>query len=260
MAYLGQRARVVALHAGVDAGEARLRLGRDYAAVGALQRYGRVTLWFEHDLWDQAALIRVLSLQAGRRGLEGKLFLAPADGRRPFVELSEAELRALRPAPLTPREIECGAEAWSAFAAPDPTALDALSRQALPLPHLAAAMRRHLQDLPWRSDGLALTERQLLRAVAGGAGDVSAVMAAQHAMDAVFPQTGLMVLALHRRLSEAPRPLLTRGSPWRLTPFGEAVLTGEARHRPPPRSQAGVVVGPDPAWLWDPARAGVAPA
>ena len=259
MAYLGQRARVVALHAGIGAGEARLRLGREYAAIGALQRYDRVTFWFEHDLWDQAALIRVLSLQAGRRGLEGRLFRAPADGRRPFVALTEAELRALRPEPLTAREIECGAEAWAAFAAPDPRPLDALSRQDLALPHLAAAMRRHLQDLPWRGDGLALTERQLLQAVAGGATDLAAVMAAQHAMDAVFPQTDLMLLALHRRLAEAPRPLLARTSPWRLTPLGEAVLAGEARHRPPPRSQAGVVVGPDPAWVWDPATAGVAP-
>jgi hypothetical protein len=119
------------------------------------------------------------------------------------------------PSRSRPLQAELGAEAWEAFAAPDPTALDGLSRRALALPHLAAAMRRHLQDLPWRTDGLALSERQLLRAVAGGAGDVPAAMAAQHAADSVFPHTDLIVAELHRRLSDGPRRLLTVAAPWR---------------------------------------------
>ncbi len=257
MAYFGQRARHVALHAGVDAGEARLRLGAEYAALNGLARFDRVLLWFEHDLWDQAALIRVLSILAGRANLAGKLFLMPADGKRPFPALSDAEIAALQPQPLTPLQAELGAEAWEAFAAPDPTALDRLSRRALALPHLAAAMRRQLQDLPWRTDGLGLSERQLLRAVAGGAGDLASAMAAQHAADPVFPHTDLIVAELHRRLSDGPRRLLVAAAPWKLTERGEAVLAGQERHRPAPRFQAGVAVGPEPAWMWDPRAAGV---
>lgn len=257
MAYLGQRARFVALHAGIDAGQARLRLGAEYAALNGLAKFDRVLLWFEHDLWDQAALIRVLSILAGREALSGKLFLMPADAKRPFVALSDAELVALEPVPLTPLQAELGAEAWEAFAAPDPTALDRLSRRALALPHLAAAMRRHLQDLPWRGDGLALSERQVLRAVADGAGDLAAVLAAQHAADPVFPHTDLIAAELHRRLSDGPRRLLTPDRSWRLTERGAAVLAGTERHRPAPRFQAGVAVGPDPAWMWDPRAAGV---
>jgi hypothetical protein len=260
MAYLGQRARFVALHAGVDAAAARRRLGAEYAALNGLAKFDRVLLWFEHDLWDQATLIRALSILAGRASLAGKLFLMPADGRRPFVALSDAELAALQPVALTPLQAELGAEAWEAFAAPDPTALDRLSRRALALPHLAAAMRRHLQDLPWRTDGLALSERQLLRAVAAGAGDLAAAMAAQHAADPVFPHTDLIVAELHRRLSDGPRRLLTPDLPWTLTDRGRAILAGEERHRPPPRFQAGVAIGPDPAWTWDPRAAGVAAA
>jgi hypothetical protein len=257
LAYLGLRARVIALHAGIDIGTARRRLGQEYTALAALDRFDRVLLWFEHDLWDQAVLIRVLSLLAGRRGLEGRLFLMPADGRRPFVAVPADELAILQPRPLGPLQIEAGAAAWAAFAAADPTALDRLWRRASPLPHLAAAMRRHLQDLPWRTDGLALSERQLLRAVAAGAGGVGDAMAAQQQGDAVFPQTDLMMLDLHRRLSGGPRALLTRAGPWRLTARGEAVLAGAERHRPPPRFQAGVTVRPDPPWMWDPRAAGV---
>ena len=255
MAYLGLRARFVARHVGVDVGEARLRLGAEYAALSGLARFDRAVLWFEHDLWDQATLIRVLSLLAGRAPLDGKLFRMPADGRRPFPMLSDAELAALQPVPLTPLEIEAGAEAWEAFTAEDPTALDRLSRRASPLPHLAAAMRRHLQDLPWWSDGLALSERQVLRAVAAGTGGLAAVLAAQHAADPVFPLTDLIVKEIHARLSDGPRRLLT--AEWRLTPRGKAVLAGEERHRPPPRFVGGVAVGPEPRWTWDPRAAGV---
>lgn len=260
MAYLGQRARFVARHAGADPAAVRARLGGEYAAVSGLGRHSRALLWFEHDLWDQAALIRVLSLVAGRAAPEGGLFLMPADGRRPFVALSDAEVAGLSPAPLTAAQVEAGAAAWEAFAAEDPTALDAMSRRALPLPHLAAALRRHLQDLPWRTDGLALTERQVLRAAAGGADALAALMAAQHAADPVFPVTDLILKEVAERLAEGPRRLLTPGPPWRVTDRGRAVLAGEARHRPAPRFHAGVAVGPEPRWMWDPRAAGVASA
>ncbi len=257
MAYLGLRARVIALHAGVAVQEARLRLGQEYMALNALAPFDRVVLWFEHDLWDQACLIRVLSLLANRAPLAGRLFLMPADGKRPFASVPAAELAALQPTPISPLQLEAGAEAWAAFTNPDPTALDRLTRRPCPLPHLAAAMRRHLQDLPWRADGLALTERLLLRAVADGAAEVAAVQRAMQVADPVFHVTDLIVQEVAQRLATGPQRLISRAAPWRLTERGAAVLAGEARHRPPPRFQAGVMVGPDPAWWWDPRAAGV---
>ena len=116
-------------------------------------------------------------------------------------------------------------------------------------------MRRHLRDLPWRTDGLAETERQVLRAVAAGAGDAASVLAAQHAADQVFQLTDLILMDIHARLSDGPRRLLAPD--WRLTPRGEAVLAGAERHRPPPRFVGGVAVGPEPRWMWDPRASGV---
>lgn len=257
MAYLGIRARFVAAHYGADLQQVRLRLGAEYAALNGLDRFDRVLLWFEHDLWDQAALIRVLSLLAGRRGLDGRLFLMPADGRRAFATLPREELAALRPAPLTLLQAEAGAEAWEAFAAEDPRALDALWRRAPALPHLHPALRRHLQDLPWTTDGLSLTERTLLRAIAAGAGDAGAALAAATPADPIFPPTDLILLDHHARLAEGPKRLVERGEPWRLTPRGAAVLAGEERHVPAPRFQGGVTVGPNAPWRWDPRFGGV---
>lgn len=257
MAYLGRRARFIAAAYGADLQAVRLRLGAEYAALNGLDRFERVLLWFEHDLWDQAALIRVLGLLAERRGLEGRLFLMPADGKRPFAALADAELATLVPQPLTRAQLEAGAEAWAAFAAEDPRALDALWRRASPLPFLAPALRRHLQDLPWTSDGLSLTERLLLRAVADGAADLAAAFRAMQAADPVFQVTDLILRDHHARLSDGPRRLLARGEPWRVAPQGEAVLRGEARHVPSPRFQGGVTVGPRAAWRWDPRFGGV---
>jgi len=250
--WIGRRARFVALHAHVDAGEARMRLGREYAALHALHRQEAIWLWFEHDLWDQASLLRVLSILAPKPALRAKLWLLPADGRRSFPDLSDAELAALRPLSLTDAQMEDAVAAWDGFTATDPRALDALSRRALALPHLAAAMRRHLQDLPWTTDGLALTERLVLTAVAQGATDLSAVFRALRMADPVFHFTDLILAEVLLRLQTGPRRLIAREVPLRPTLRGEAVLAGRERHRSPPRSLAGVTIRPDPAWLWDP--------
>jgi hypothetical protein len=255
--YLGQRARVVALHAGVDAQEARLKLGQDYAGVLALARYRRGLLWFEHDLWDQAALIRVLALLARHNTPADHLFLMPADGRTPFALLPEAALAALEPAPLTRLQLEAGAAAWAAFCAPDPTLLDALTRRATPLPHATPALRRHLMDLPWSTDGLALTERQVLRAIGEGAGDLTTLFASMQKVDPVFHMTDLILAEVVKRLMEGPNRLIARTTPWQLSERGAAVLAGTTRHRTPPRFQGGVMLRPEPGWMWDPRAAGV---
>lgn len=225
-------------------------------ALNGLARFDRVLLWFEQDLWDQAALIRVLSLLAERRGLDGKLFRMPADGVRPFGALGDAALGALEPIPLSRAELESGALAWAAFAAEDPRGLDALRREAQPLPHLAGALGRHLQDLPWATDGLALTERLLLQALAAGADGWPAALRAMQAADPVFQVTDLVVQDVRARLSEGPRRLVARdGSA--LTPRGAAVLRGEERHVPTPRFLGGVTVGAAAGWHWDPAGSAV---
>jgi hypothetical protein len=256
-AYVSQRAGFVAAHYAHNVGAVRARLGAEYAALRRLPEHSRILLWFEHDLWDQAALIRALSILADMPQLAGRLHLMPADGLRSFPELPQEELDALVPEPLPWSAVEAGAEAWRAFAAEDPTALDTLSRRALALPHLARALRRHLQDLPWTTDGLTLTERLLLQGIAAGAADESALYRHLRAADPVFHVTDLIVRDLLHRLSTGTRRLVTRGAPHALTPRGAAILAGEERYVPPPRFLAGVAIGPNSPWRWDPRAAGV---
>lgn len=255
-AWLAQRARYVALHARQPLTEVRLRLGAEYTALLAAARGDApLLIWCEHDVWDQISLLRIISLiwPAAR----GKTFLMPADGRRGFAALPEAELAALVPVALTDTAAEAACLAWAAFASTDPAELDRMWRRHLPFPHLAPALRRHLQDLPWASDGLALSERRVLQAVANGAADASAVLAGFAAADPVFHPTDLMVAEIIDRMRQGTRRLIARDAPLALTPLGRAVLIGEARHAPAPRFVGGVAVGPlAPAW-WDHAGAGV---
>ena len=112
--WLARRARFVSAHAGVEEAEARRRLEREYGALRDLGRHAAaVWLWFEHDLSDQIALIRVLSLLAGRSGPGGGLWLVPADGARCFPELTDAELAELRhrPAPRALGGVQVGPRA-----------------------------------------------------------------------------------------------------------------------------------------------------
>jgi hypothetical protein len=259
-AYVSTRAGFVAAHYAHDVGAVRARIGAEYAALrglaaGAPLRRSRVLLWFEGDLWDQACLLRVLSFLADTPALAGRLFLMPSDGVRPFAHLPPAELDALVPEPLPWSAVEAAAAAWRDFAAEDPTGLDALSRRALPLPHLARALRRHLQDLPWTTDGLALTERAVLRAVAEGAEDEAAVLRAVGMADPAFHLTDLIVRDVLGRLRGGTRRLISRDPPHRPTPLGAAVLSGAERHRPTVRFVGGVPVRPGSGWRWDPRRA-----
>lgn len=96
------------------------------------------------------------------------------------------------------------------------------------LPFLSAALRRHLQELPWTRDGLSLTERLALRSAAFRPSSERELFSAVQELD---PQPFLgdaMFKAVLHRLETAPRPALTRDGLGRLTPTrqGEALLAG----------------------------------
>jgi len=62
--------------------------------------------------------------------------------------------------------IAFGARCWDAFTASDPTELSNLSLQPPgPLPFMQNAMKRMLQELPWTTNGLSLTEQFALQII-----------------------------------------------------------------------------------------------
>jgi Domain of unknown function (DUF1835) len=137
------------------------------AALAQLDRAQQVLLWFEHDLYDQLQLLQVLDLLSGLPEVAARTTLIQTD--RYLAAMSVAELAAARSAQrrLSPAQLELGRRAWGAFRASTPEALAGLGRaDLLPLPCLAAALERLLEELPAPVTGLARTERQILEILA----------------------------------------------------------------------------------------------
>jgi hypothetical protein len=132
-------------------------------------------LWYEHDLFDQLALIRLLARLA-RRGLPQTLTIVSID-RHPEVpnfiglgQLQPEQLAALWPrrTPLSRDAIDEAVTAWIAVTSADPRALPFLAKRVKALPFLGGALERQLEELPDPTSGLSRTERQLLAAIARG--------------------------------------------------------------------------------------------
>jgi hypothetical protein len=167
-------------------------------------------LWFEHDLFDQLALIRLLARLA-RRGLPPQLTIVSID-RHPEVpsflglgQLQPEQLAELWPrrAPLSRDAIDESIAAWIAVTAPDPRALPYLVRRIKAMPFLAGALERHLEELPDPASGLTRTERQILAAIARGVRGDADLLAAAQAIDPRYPLTDQLLRATLRELGAA---------------------------------------------------------
>src|SRR5262249_5481669 len=192
-AWYSTRARFLADDEPVAAARVAAGLAASDRAMGdALARGDEIVLWFEHDLFDQLLLIRVLDL-IGRRALApdaGRVSLICVD-RFPGVDrfiglgqLDAAQLQSLYPSrqPVTADQLDIASAAWSAFRSPDPrklleitvrpkpdtTAAGARDGGGAPLPFLRDALLRFLAEYPSASNGLTRTEQLALAAMMDG--------------------------------------------------------------------------------------------
>ncbi|MDX2092515.1 MAG: DUF1835 domain-containing protein [Kofleriaceae bacterium] len=228
-------------------------------------------LWFEHDLFDQLALVRLLSRLA-RKGLPQTLTIVSID-RHPevpnflgFGQLEPHQLAELWPrrTPLSRDAIDEAISAWIALTAVDPRALPFLARRVKALPFLAGALERHLEEFPDPTSGMSRTERQVLAAVARGEGTVDALMKQSQNSDPRYPVTDtllaitLQTLARARFLEGAPQSLDAKalaGVNATLTPLGRQALAGavDRVHEVGIDEWRGGVhlVGKGPVWRWE---------
>jgi hypothetical protein len=213
-------------------------------------------LWFEHDLYDQLALVRLLARLA-RRGLPPQLTIVSID-RHPaipqFLGLGELEPEQLaelwpRRTPLSRDAIDESITAWIAVTAEDPRALPFLVKRIKAMPFLAGAVERQLEELPDPTSGLSRTERQLLAAIARS--EPSLIRAA-HAIDPRYPLTDIVLRSAVQALARAG---FVEGNPPVVTPLGRQALAGAIDRV----HEVGIddwrgglrLVGRGPVWRWD---------
>jgi hypothetical protein len=186
--------------------------------IDAHDAYDELVLWFEHDLFDQLALIQLLSWLQGRLPEEKPVSLiciGSFPGRPRFMGLGELRPEELAPLLVTRQRItgaqySLADDAWAAFRSATPEALDRLRQQyTAALPFLGAALERFLQEYPWTTDGLSRSERRLLRLAEDGAVDLQQVFARMHDGEDVYYITDRSIDGLADTLSSAKTPLLT---------------------------------------------------
>jgi hypothetical protein len=246
----------------LDRAETLARLHAERDSLDRLDDYDRIMLWFEHDWFDQAILIRLLSMLAARPQLHSRLFLMsidhvpgqPSDPPAPrffgFGQLTPEQLSMLvgHERPVTPAMFALAGAAWAALRAPNPTGLLWVEDQSLP--YLPAAVHRHLQDLPWTTDGLSLSERLCLQAVRSGPLTFPALFQAHQLADPLSGLGDALLTPVLRGLAEVELPALEQVDElWRLTSYGMGLLSDNARWSTAPRWLGGVRL---PGWLWEP--------
>lgn len=139
-----------------------------------------VVLWFEADLYDQLQLIQLLDWfhEHPPRSLS-LICIAEHPAVARFVglgQLSPGHMADLFPTRqlVTPAQLKLGRDAWAAFRAPTPSPLvDFLARDTAPLPFLASALHRMLEEYPSAEAGLGRSDEQVLNAVSQGSGNLS---------------------------------------------------------------------------------------
>lgn len=238
----------------------------------AAHRYDRVVLWFEHDSYDQLVLARCLAQFAETP--PRRLDLISIDhfpGAARFIGLGQLPPEALhllwtQRQPVTARQLQAGASVWRMLRAPDPRPLAAVTSTLPELPHLAIAVRRHCQELPWVHDGLSLTERLVLQILADGPKPIGEIFGILMHEREPLPWLGdIMLLHILRDMARArqavfessftgddrrwPHECLT------ITDLGRAILAGQVDFlslQPPERWVGGVRIVPVlPCWRWN---------
>ncbi|MFH0907431.1 MAG: hypothetical protein V1929_01535 [bacterium] len=169
-----------------------------------------MVFWFEHDLCDQLQLLQALN---------DATLPAPGVARLSVIQTDDY-LTALAPKDLAARfparqavsamQVELAHKAWKAFRSTDATAIAGLLQQdTSALPHLDAALLRHLEEFPSVSNGLSRSEAQALEGVDSGKKTLKEAFTAAHhdREERMFMRDTIFASCLER-LSKNAKPLV----------------------------------------------------
>jgi hypothetical protein len=232
--------------------------------VLADHRGGEYVLWFEADLYDQLQIVQILARLRELQVPPHRITLICVGehlGIAHFGGLGELNSEQLARLPdtaaitLTRAALEYAARAWAALRAPDPQGLkEIVATPSRELRFVAEAYDRLSREYPSTRDGLSLSERRLLAAVAEGAETAGAAFvraAAREPRPFLGDSWAYDRIARMATLIEARSPV-SHETPVRITEAGREVLAGRRSHVGIDRWIGGVhLTGTDPAWRWD---------
>jgi hypothetical protein len=219
-----------------------------------------LVLWFEHDLFDQLAIVRVLDLIARATGGADETprvsLICPGafPGIDRFVglgQLTADQLATLEGTgtPMTAGHFELATDAWRAFRDPNPSELFRIAQQltasqvggsegGASLTFLGAALLRFFAEYPSTANGLSRTEELALDQLRRSPSTANALFAATQAFEARPFLGDLTFFDMLRRLAAARVPLVAidggggdlRRLQVTITDAGRQVLALESDH------------------------------
>ncbi len=133
------------------------------------QDFSDVTLWFEHDLYDQLQLLQILAWFADHWRDDGRVFLVQTDDYLGMQTPQTIGRFATQRAPVSGLQLSMAKVAWAAFRhdTPEPWA-KLLGEDLAALPFLKAAVLRQLEELPDAGNSLSRVQNQILKVIADG--------------------------------------------------------------------------------------------
>jgi hypothetical protein len=139
------------------------------AVMRNLADYAEITLWFEHDLYDQLQLLQILDFLAGETALHPRISLIQAGSFIGQETPSRLRMHLKLKQPVGEMQFALSQAAWGAFRSPTPESWAALLRyDTAALPFLRPSILRHLEEYPAPYTGLTRTEAFILEMVYTG--------------------------------------------------------------------------------------------
>ena len=232
-----------------------------------INKYDKVILWFEHDLYDQLQIIQILDwiYENSPKGIQLSIICTD----KYLGRLTPDEIKGLvqHEEQITEAHLKLSNQAWTALRSNTPIKwCELLNMDTTILPFLEGAVLRLLEEFPSSKNGLSRTAEQTLRILSNGERLPGRVFGKnQDLEERVFLGDGSFLVVLHELLeSETPLIVLSEGKMLNslaigdeklaITPMGLDVLAGRVNWLELStinRWIGGVHLKPSNIWCWN---------
>jgi hypothetical protein len=152
-----------------DPAEIRRSFAERDTKMRDLLAYSDITLWFEHDLYDQLQLLQILDFLSHEAALHPRISLIQAGSFIAKETPSRLKMHLKLKTPVSELQFDLAQAAWAAFRRETPSSWAALLHyETSALPFLRPAILRHLEEYPAPVSGLTRTETFILEMIYTG--------------------------------------------------------------------------------------------
>jgi len=236
--------------------------------LNSFQKYEKIILWFEHDLYDQLQILQVLDWFNESNISEVELSIICRDKYLGMLSPDEMKDLLEYEEPITEKHLTLASKAWSAFRQDSPKEWNRLlNEDTSVLPFLEGAVIRMLEEYPNCSNGLSRTGQQALKILSEGKNLAGEVFGLNQALEEriylgdssfwimlqefIDSKPALLVLSEGTKLTQANAKVQELS----ITPVGLDVLSGKRSWldiNSQDRWIGGVHLDDDNVYCWNP--------